>query len=224
MTGVIVRSAANVDAGARTRASAILHGLWILAIVSLAPFLLRLVPTASLAAVLVYTGYKLVNPKAARELLAFGKGELAIYLVTMTLVVVEDLLIGVIAGVVLSAIKLLYEFSHLEVQLTLQPHSNRADLQLEGAATFMRLPKLAKVLEEVPADCELHVHVGSLRKIDHACLDLLGNWEKQHAAVGGHVVIDWDALMERTRVAPGENGKKPTENGSDKQHVLVMKR
>lgn len=208
MTGVIVRSAANVDAGARTRASAIMHGLWILLLVAFAPFLLRLIPTASLGAVLVYTGYKLINPKGAKGLLRFGKGEFFIYLVTLVLIVVEDLLFGVITGVVLSAIKLLYEFSHLEAQLTLQPHGNRADLHLDGAATFMRLPKLAKVLEEVPGQCELHVHVGGLRKIDHACLELLGDWQRQHSAQGGHVIIDWDALNERYRAISVENGHR----------------
>src|SRR5687767_15919283 len=58
MTGVIVRSSANVQAGARSRASAVLHGAWLLLFVSALPFVLELVPTASLAAVLVFTGYK----------------------------------------------------------------------------------------------------------------------------------------------------------------------
>jgi MFS superfamily sulfate permease-like transporter len=198
-----------------------MHGAWILALVAAAPFLLRLIPTACLGAVLVYTGYKLINPKAARGLLKYGKGELLIYLVTVTLVVVEDLLFGVIAGVVLSALKLLYEFSHLEAQLIVQPHGKRADLHLDGAATFMRLPKLAKVLEEVPGECELHVHVGGLRKIDHACLQLLGDWERQHSAQGGHVVIDWDALRECYRAAPTENGHQSAQKTAEKRRPTV---
>src|SRR5262249_51881791 len=61
MTGVIVRSAANVQAGARTRLSAVLHGVWLLLFAALLPAALTWVPTSSLAAVLVYTGYKLIN-------------------------------------------------------------------------------------------------------------------------------------------------------------------
>ncbi|MBI5775762.1 MAG: SulP family inorganic anion transporter, partial [Nitrospirae bacterium] len=61
MTGVIVRSSANVQAGARTRASAILHGAWILLFVAFLPFVLRQIPTACLGAILVFTGYKLMN-------------------------------------------------------------------------------------------------------------------------------------------------------------------
>src|SRR5262249_55005220 len=73
VTGVIVRSATNVEAGGRTRASAVLHGLWLLLFVSLCPFVLRWVPTSCLAALLVYTGCKLVSPKTIRALWGYGK-------------------------------------------------------------------------------------------------------------------------------------------------------
>jgi hypothetical protein len=68
---------------------------------------------------------------------------------------------------------------------------------LQGTATFLRLPKLAAALESVSADRELHVHFERLDYIDHACLDLLLNWEKQHAATGGSLVIDWERLTAR---------------------------
>ena len=87
MTGVIVRSSANVQAGGRTRLSAILHGFWLLIFVAGLAFLLRLIPTASLAAILVYTGYKLVNPKSIRELRKYGWGEVAIYAATVGTIV-----------------------------------------------------------------------------------------------------------------------------------------
>ncbi|HEX4948124.1 MAG TPA: SulP family inorganic anion transporter, partial [Blastocatellia bacterium] len=72
MTGVIVRSSANVQAGGKTRLSAILHGIWILGLVVFAPFLLNKIPTTALAAILVYTGFKLLSPKAVRELKPYG--------------------------------------------------------------------------------------------------------------------------------------------------------
>jgi MFS superfamily sulfate permease-like transporter len=103
MTGVIVRSAANVQAGATSRVSAILHGAWLLIFVSLLGFMLRAIPIASLAAVLVYTGYKLINLKQLKELRNYGWGEVAIFLATFAGIVATDLLTGVIIGVVLSA-------------------------------------------------------------------------------------------------------------------------
>ena len=68
MTSVIVRSSVNVEAGAKTRLSAILHGVWLLGLVGVAPSVLNLIPTSSLAAILVVTGYKLVKIENIRKL------------------------------------------------------------------------------------------------------------------------------------------------------------
>ena len=194
MTGVIVRSSANVESGAKTRLSTILHGVWLLVFVSFLAFILRMIPTATLAAMLVYTGYKLVNINAIKQLMKYGWGEVAIYCVTLGTIVCTDLLTGVITGIVLSAMKLLHTFSHLDVDLKVDQNSRRATMELEGSATFIRLPVLASKLEEVPDDCELHVEFEQLNHIDHACLDLLMNWAKQHEGTGGKLIIDWESL------------------------------
>jgi MFS superfamily sulfate permease-like transporter len=67
-------------------------------------------------------------------------------------------------------------------------------MKLKGAASFVRLPQLAQALEQVPPGAELHVHLDELTFIDHACFELLQNWEKQHASTGGKVVLEWAAL------------------------------
>jgi len=203
MTGVIVRSSANVEAGAKTRLSAILHGAWLLVFVAALPGVLSMIPTASLAALLVFTGYKLVNLKVLKELRQFGWGEVVIYIATLVSIVVFDLLTGVLIGVALSALKLLYTFSHLSIDLKEGSAPGATTMYLNGTATFIRLPKLAAALERVPAGAELHVHFEDLRYIDHACLDLLMNWEKQHEASGGRLMIDWETLTFR---GPAPNG------------------
>ena len=194
MTGVIVRSSANIEAGARTRASAILHGVWLLVFAAALPWVLRMIPTSCLAALLVYTGYKLIDFKAVKELAAFGRGEAAIFVVTVVVIVVADLLTGVLVGVGISIAKLLYLFSHLSVVVEDQFARNRTIIRLKGAATFVGLPKLAGALDQVRPSTELHVHFERLDYIDHACFDLLMNWEKQHEVTGGRLVIDWDYL------------------------------
>lgn len=204
MTGVIVRSSANIQAGGQTRLSAIMHGMWLLVFVGLLSFLLRLIPTSSLAAMLVYTGYKLVNVKALVELRKFGWGEVFIYAVTVAMIVFTDLLTGVLTGIGLSALKLLYTFSHLDMKLKLPKERNgTAVLNLYGSATFLRLPKLAAMLEKVPAGMDLQVDFKHLDYIDHACLDLLMNWAKQHESTDGTLEIDWDSL--HARVAPDKS-------------------
>jgi len=194
MTGVIVRSSANVDSGATTRLSAILHGIWLLIFVVALGWVLNMIPTAGLAAMLVYTGYKLMDPKSIKDLWEYGKGEVFIYAATVGTIVAVDLLTGVLVGIALSGVKLLYTFSHLDLRYDYDEKAHKAELHLEGAATFIRLPVLASQLEKVPNGTELHVYFDQLSYIDHACLDLLMNWAKQHEASGGSLVIDWESL------------------------------
>lgn len=200
MTGVIVRSSANVEAGAKTRLSATLHGVWLILFVAALPSVLTMIPRACLAAVLVYTGYRLVNWKAVRKLAEYGRGEVAVCIVTVVTIVAVDLLTGVLVGIGLSVAKLMYEFSYLRVWL--EPNEGkdgRITLWIEGAATFLRLPVLAAALEKVPASAELHVHMERLQYVDHACLQLLIDWERQHKALGGRLVMDWEELTARFR-------------------------
>lgn len=199
MTGVIVRSAANVDAGGKSRSSTIMHGAWLLIFVAFIPFVVSIVPISSLAAILVLTGFKLVNPKVVKSLWKVGKGELFIYIATLVMIVVTDLLTGVLVGIGLSAAKLLYQFARLSIRLEDDPDRKRTVMHLNGTATFIKLPKLAAALEEVKSGTELHVNMERLSYIDHACLDLLMNWEKQHRATGGSLVIDWDSLTAKFR-------------------------
>lgn len=195
MTGVIVRSTVNIQAGAQTRLSPILHGIWLLLFVLAFPWVLRLIPTAALAALLVYTGYKLANWKVFFELKKYGKSEAVIYLVTLITIVATDLLTGVLTGLALSIAKLLYIFSHLEIREDTQSGGpGQTALYLRGAATFLNLPRLADALESVEPSTELHVHLEDLDYIDHASLDLIMSWEESHKASGGALVIDWGTL------------------------------
>jgi MFS superfamily sulfate permease-like transporter len=216
MTGVIVRSGANVQAGAKSRWSAVLHGVWLLLFVAGLSFALRLIPTASLAAILVYTGYKLVNVRTIKSLLVYGKSEVAIYAGTMLAIVLSDLLSGVLFGVGLSFVKLLYTFSRLKVSLHGDQPLNRMTLTLRGSATFLRLPRLARALDRVPPACELYVEFDRLSYIDHACLELLMTWEQQHVATGGKVVVDWKALTARFTADPVSVTTREAGNASER--------
>jgi len=190
ISGVIVRSAAHVQAGAVSRTAAVFHGLWILVFLVFLPFVLTWIPVPSLAAILVYTGYKLVSPHEIRTLLKFGKSEVFIYAATAIAVVMSNLLEGIMLGFVLAAIKLLLRQSKLSVSV----NHNHADkvirITLSGSANFISLPRLAAALEHVPGKEEVHLILSDLGYIDHACLELIMNWEKQYVASGGTVFID----------------------------------
>jgi MFS superfamily sulfate permease-like transporter len=126
----------------------------------------------------------------------------------VAVIVIEDLLAGVITGIVLSAVKLLITFSHMEIHLSTsggKPGHERVTLKISGAATFLRLPLLAARLEEVPPGAQLHVDFERLEYIDHACLELLTTWAKQHEIAGGRLTIDWGELHARFRDGSGGN-------------------
>jgi MFS superfamily sulfate permease-like transporter len=195
MTGVIVRSAANVQAGATSRRSAIMHGVWLLAFVAALPFVLRLMPTACLAAILVYTGYKLVNVDNVRALAKYGRSAVGIYLATVVAIVATDLLTGVLVGIALSVVRLIYTLTHSALRLEIDSQTQRADLYMEGAATFFAVPRLAALLDRVPAGHALHIHLDRLQHIDHACMDLLHAWKQQHEPLGSTLEVEWDDLV-----------------------------
>lgn len=209
MTGVIVRSAANVKAGARSRAATILHGVWLLVIVMACPGLLRRIPNAALAALLVYTGIKLINLKAVRMLWRYSRSEALIYVATLAVVVGKDLLTGVLVGVGLSLAKLAYTFSRLEIRVDDDPRDSRVHIDLEGSATFLRLPDLAAAFDRIRPAAEVHVSFAHLEFIDHACLDLLMNWAKRYESTRGRLVIDWHSLHARFRSDPASRRRRP---------------
>lgn len=201
VTGVIARSTANVQAGARSRWAAVLHGVWLLLLSLLLPSALRLIPTAALAAILVFTAVKLFNVPAIRALCREKRVEGLICIATVIIVVVADLLSGVLIGVGLSVVYLLHTFSQLRARYQHEKSDGRHRLVLEGTATFLRLPRLAASLEEVPPGAVLHVELSKLSYIDHACMTLLQNWQKQHEATGGKLVLDWETLQARFHTA-----------------------
>ena len=218
MTGVIVRSTANVEAGGTTRASAILHGIWLLLTVAALPWLLANIPTSVLAAILVYIGYKLVNLARIRKIAEYGKMELAIYFATLGGIVVFDLLTGVMIGFALAIIKIVYTFSDLGVEIDRDDETGVTDVTLCGAATFLSIPKLSEALESIKPGDEVHIHCNKLDHIDHASLDLMAAWETQHEATGGSLTIEWDELIHRYSIRSPEpkkinigspNSKKP---------------
>ncbi|WP_342651570.1 SulP family inorganic anion transporter [Pseudomonas sp. REB1044] len=197
MTGVIVRSSANVQAGAQTRASAILHGVWLLGFVVVLGSVLQQIPVASLAGVLVYTGIKLVNVKAFRDLGRYGRMPMFTYAATALAIVFTDLLTGVLVGFALTLLKLAFKAARLKINLVPLDEPGHLELRLSGAATFLKVPALTQTLESVPPGTTLHVPLGNLSYIDHSVLELLEDWGRSSLAAGSHLRIEQHGLKRR---------------------------
>jgi MFS superfamily sulfate permease-like transporter len=202
MTGVIVRSSANVQAGAMTRASAIFHGVWILGIVALLPWLLREVPMAALGGVLVVTGCKLVSLKHVRHLFQnYGLLPAMIWGATFVLVVSTDLLTGVLAGLALSLVELVPHARNLKLHVAKEDHPEESRISLKGAATFLGLTRINALLADVREDLPVHLDLRSLRMIDHTTAETIKEWMARHRKGGQAVHMTGDDRILRNFAA-----------------------
>jgi MFS superfamily sulfate permease-like transporter len=183
MTAVIVRSAANLQAGARTKLSRVLHGVWLLLFAALLPDVLGLIPTAALAGVLIHAGFKLLPIKELGPLWREHRGEAVILVVTAGAILVTNMFEGVLIGLALAVAKAAWDVSHVHVDVIKPTGTGEpVRVRIQGNATFLRLPRILDTLERLPADRPVELNLAGLRHLDHACMTALQNWTDQHNA------------------------------------------
>jgi carbonic anhydrase len=183
VTGVIVRSSTNVNAGAKSRASAVLHGVWILLFTVPFAELVEQIPTAALAGLLIVIGVQLLKPAHIET--AMKHGDLAIYVVTAVSVIFLNLLHGVMIGLALAIA--LTGWRVIRPRVSAKPVGEEWRVVIEGpACTFLALPRLTRVLASVPSGAVVTVDI-SVHYLDHAAHQAIGDWQRQHEATGGTV-------------------------------------
>ncbi|MEX3100354.1 SulP family inorganic anion transporter [Streptomyces sp. ST1015] len=188
MTAAIVRSpAGGVRAGARTKASRVLPGAWLLLFAAAVPGILGLIPVAALAALLVHAGCALLPVRQVRALWRTDRGEVLVLTATAVAIVLGNPFEGVLVGLALAVAKTAWEISHVQVEF-----EDRGDgvlvVRVVGHATFLRLPKLLDALEGLPGDRQVRLELGGLRHVDHACAAALAGWaEGRREPVSGRV-------------------------------------
>lgn len=185
VTGVIVRSSANVGAGARTRLSAILHGLLlILAVLVMAPVLNR-IPLAALAAVLLYTGYKLAKPSLWRAAWAVGPAHFIPFAATIVAVLFTDLLRGIGIGLVIGIAFILAQ--HLRAPAFTKvspPGAVLTRYELPDQVTFLSKASIAQALEAVPPGSRVEIDGRKTRRFDYDALETLLDFRPRAAERG----------------------------------------
>ncbi|MFF1273589.1 SulP family inorganic anion transporter [Streptomyces marokkonensis] len=180
MTAVIVRSSANVNAGARTKASRVLHGVWLLLFAAALPSALALIPLPALAGILVHAGWKLIPFRQVVGLWRGHRGEAVILVVTAVSIVAVNMFEGVLIGFALAVIKTAWQASHLKTEV-IDKGAGPIQVHLSGNATFLRLPKILDSLEALPQDRPIEVDLSGLHHLDHACRTALENWAQRHS-------------------------------------------
>ncbi|MFI6355784.1 SulP family inorganic anion transporter [Streptomyces sp. NPDC050743] len=183
MTAVIVRSAANVQAGARTKASRVLHGVWLLLFAALLPDVLAHIPVPALAGILIHSGAKLVPVRALAVLWREHRGEALILAVTAASIVAVSMFEGVLIGLAMAVVKTAWQASHVKLEVV-DKGAGPVDAYLSGNATFLRLPRILDSLESLPQDRPVRLDLSGLHHLDHACRTALENWAERHSAAG----------------------------------------
>lgn len=177
LTAVIVRSSTNLRAGARTKVSRILHGVWMLLFVVLLPGVLSFIPKAVLAALLLHAAWKLIAPGQVAELARNHRPEAYIAVITAVMIVATDLLVGTLTGLGLAVVKAAWEMSRMSIDS--DNSEDEVRVELSGNASFLRLPRLLNHLESQPLTSRAHVDLTRVRHLDLACRQAVESWAAQ---------------------------------------------
>ena len=146
--------------------------------------------------VIVRSSAKLVDFKALGNLSRYGRMPMLVYAATALAIVFTDLLTGVLVGFALTLLKLVLKAARLKIALR-YTGEHEAELRLSGAATFLKVPALSRVLDEVKPGTTLHVPMDNLSYVDHACMELLEDWGRMAPVQGSRLVIEPRALKRR---------------------------
>lgn len=184
VTSVIVRSSANINTGGRTKLATITHGLLLLVCVALIPTLLNLIPLASLAAILIMTGYKLCNPKIFRHMWKEGRTTQFIpFVVTVIAVVLTDLLVGVALGFAVSVFFILRQNIRVPYFYHRSSFSNGdlIKLTLAQEVSFLNKAIIKETLDKIPDNSSVIIDASRTEYIDYDVLDIIRDFHDTKA-------------------------------------------
>lgn len=205
MIAEVVRSSANVFNGARTRWSNFFHGLLILLFVMFLPRVLEMIPLSALAGILVIIGWRLAHPRQFVEASRIGKEELALMAVTIILVVIEDLLVGVLAGVIVGLGIALARGTSIgnlfkpRVAVMEDAATGRTTLKFSGALGFGNFIGVRGKLDELAKGKTVVLDFTACHFIDHTVVERLHDFEEEYERAGGHVEkTGFDGLVRTT--------------------------
>lgn len=187
ITSVIVRSSVNINAGGRTRLSALFHGFLILASVFAMPSLLNSIPLSALAAILLMTGLKLASPRVFAKMWHEGRRHFLAFLVTVLAIVFTDLLIGILIGMGVSIAFILHDNLSRPLNLTREKHigGEVLHLRLSEQVSFLNKASIERLLDELPAGSRLLIDANGCEFIDPDILMLIREFDREYAPVRG---------------------------------------
>lgn len=179
ITAVIVRGAANVNSGAKTKLSAVLHGVFLLLSALFIPRLINMIPYASLASILLVTGYKLTNLKLYRNMWKVGINQFVPFVVTVLAIVFTDLLIGISIGLAIGVFYILKNNMSNTYTTDHQLDPNEPiRIKLSEEVSFLNKATILATLESLPANSTVIIDGSASRYIDYDVLEVINDFKE----------------------------------------------
>ena len=197
MTAVIVRSSANVNAGGRTKMSAIIHGLWLLVALLAIPTFINLIPLSCLAAILLVTGYKLAKFDLFAKMWRGGYSQFIPFVVTVLAVVFTDLLKGVAVGMLVSVFYILRNNlrNPYFYQISTQSDKKVIEIKLAEEVSFLNKAAIQYTLAHLPKESNVVIDGSNCRYIDPDVLEVIRNFK--HSAYTKAVIVELVNIKDR---------------------------
>ena len=175
LTGEIVRSSVNIDAGAVTKRAAIVHGILLAVALLVFPQVINLIPLSCLAAILIPTGLRLASPKVVRELWQAGRYQFIPYAATLIGIVLTDPLAGIMIGLVVSAGFILWSNLRRPIKLVVEHHlgGDVTRIKLANQVSFLNRAALRRTLDSIPRGKHVLIDAHDTAYIDPDILDLI---------------------------------------------------
>jgi len=191
ITQVIVRSSANIQAGAQGKASAVFHGVLLAISVILLPSVMNLIPLATLAAILLVVGYKLAKPTVFKKMFDQGAGQFIPFMVTIAGIVFTDLLIGIGVGIHAAVVVILFQNYRLpfQVQNIPQASGEKVRISLAQQVTFLNKASVLKTLDSIPPESFVEIDASESVFIHQDIVEIISNYEIGAKAKGIDVVV-----------------------------------
>lgn len=193
MISEIVRSSANINNGGKTWWSNFFHGMFLLIFVAFFPFLIHQIPLAALAAMLIFTGYRLASPKEFYKTYKIGMEQLIIFLITIIVTLCTDLLVGIASGIItklimhfINGLPVKYMFKPMFTVTTL---SDEYTVDVFHSAVFSNYIKLKKSLDSLPRGKKIIIDFSNANLVDHTVMENLHHYQHDYKNGGGQFIL-----------------------------------
>ena len=192
ITAVIVRTSANINAGAKSKLSAVFHGLWLLLCVIFIPELLNLIPLASLAAVLLLVGYKLTKPELIKKMYLKGWDQFIPFVVTILAILFTDLLVGILIGMMVGFVFVLKSNMHKSIVVVRE--DDLFLIRFYKDVSFLQKASLLKIFGTIPDGSSVIVDGSNSVFIDNDIIDAIEDFSRRGKAMNINVELKKSSL------------------------------